>query len=81
MVSPKLSPIEIQRVLEATEEKDKMERSSEPIHDHVLYKAFAGKQVLFVALLEEAFEALWRAAVSLYKHPPKKAKDKKKRKT
>ena len=74
MVTPKLSPIETQRVVNAAVNSVPMERSSMPINDHIEYKAFAGRQVLFVALIDDAFEALWRSAVDLYNSTIKRLK-------
>ncbi len=78
MVSPKLSAIEAQRIIKIAEDDIPMERASTPINDHIEYKAFAGSRVLFVALIEEAFESLWRSAHALYKTAQKEARRKRK---
>ncbi len=80
MVSPKLSPTETQRIVNAATNDLPVERSSEPIHDHIEYKAFSGRQVLFVALIEEAFESLWRSALDVYDEVVKRLKRERKEK-
>ncbi len=76
MVSPKLSLVETERIIEAATNSVAMERSSEPINDHIQYKAFAGKQILFTVLYADAFEAMWQSAKDLYAETQTKLKKK-----